>query len=219
MCIRDRGKSIEVKDLQNPNSLLTTLLPEANNFKAKIYAFKGNAYSWYRPGKNIITNILMTIPCYSEISQTELVKIFRVEDPDDRDSKDRMDHFSHSLSHVNYGHFLNTMVSKFPAWMGDRQGANVKLGQFASKNLTYCKVAGDHIEAIAQSLWLSQRQKLKSECSELLVPHFIGTDFHTGLFLKICSQMQFIIQYLKYCLLYTSPSPRDRTRSRMPSSA
>ena len=24
---------------------------------------------------------------------------------------------------------------------------------------------------------------------------------------------------IKYCLLYTSPSPRDRTRSRMPSSA
>eukprot|EP00657_Telonema_sp_P-1_P002770 TRINITY_DN16423_c0_g1_i1.p1 TRINITY_DN16423_c0_g1~~TRINITY_DN16423_c0_g1_i1.p1 ORF type:complete len:229 (-),score=61.83 TRINITY_DN16423_c0_g1_i1:129-815(-) len=27
------------------------------------------------------------------------------------------------------------------------------------------------------------------------------------------------LDYLKYCLLYTSPSPRDRTRSRMPSSA
>ena len=27
------------------------------------------------------------------------------------------------------------------------------------------------------------------------------------------------IKPLKYCLLYTSPSPRDRTRSRMPSSA
>ena len=25
--------------------------------------------------------------------------------------------------------------------------------------------------------------------------------------------------YPKYCLLYTSPSPRDRTRSRMPSTA
>jgi len=25
--------------------------------------------------------------------------------------------------------------------------------------------------------------------------------------------------YIKVCLLYTSPSPRDRTRSRMPSSA
>ena len=28
-----------------------------------------------------------------------------------------------------------------------------------------------------------------------------------------------IIENLKTCLLYTSPSPRDRTRSRMPSSA
>ena len=28
-----------------------------------------------------------------------------------------------------------------------------------------------------------------------------------------------ILDYLKTCLLYTSPSPRDRTRSRMPSSA
>ena len=27
------------------------------------------------------------------------------------------------------------------------------------------------------------------------------------------------VKVLKYCLLYTSPSPRDRTRSRMPSSA
>ena len=26
-------------------------------------------------------------------------------------------------------------------------------------------------------------------------------------------------QWVQYCLLYTSPSPRDRTRSRMPSSA
>ena len=28
-----------------------------------------------------------------------------------------------------------------------------------------------------------------------------------------------IIAWIGYCLLYTSPSPRDRTRSRMPSSA
>ena len=27
------------------------------------------------------------------------------------------------------------------------------------------------------------------------------------------------IDYVRPCLLYTSPSPRDRTRSRMPSSA
>ena len=33
-------------------------------------------------------------------------------------------------------------------------------------------------------------------------------------------ELNYIIeQYFKGCLLYTSPSPRDRTRSRMPSSA
>ena len=31
--------------------------------------------------------------------------------------------------------------------------------------------------------------------------------------------MSWIIVSVYYCLLYTSPSPRDRTRSRMPSSA
>ena len=30
---------------------------------------------------------------------------------------------------------------------------------------------------------------------------------------------QFRLEWVKDCLLYTSPSPRDRTRSRMPSSA
>ena len=30
---------------------------------------------------------------------------------------------------------------------------------------------------------------------------------------------QHISDHIEYCLLYTSPSPRDRTRSRMPSSA
>ena len=29
----------------------------------------------------------------------------------------------------------------------------------------------------------------------------------------------YIVEKLQTCLLYTSPSPRDRTRSRMPSSA
>ena len=49
-----------------------------------------------------------------------------------------------------------------------------------------------------------------------------------GLYMKACLDlqglcMQYGIQvkfsFLFNCLLYTSPSPRDRTRSRMPSSA
>ena len=36
---------------------------------------------------------------------------------------------------------------------------------------------------------------------------------------KIGSVNTSIVALHKFCLLYTSPSPRDRTRSRMPSSA
>ena len=36
---------------------------------------------------------------------------------------------------------------------------------------------------------------------------------------KISSLMGDVAKGIKSCLLYTSPSPRDRTRDRMPSSA
>ena len=50
----------------------------------------------------------------------------------------------------------------------------------------------------------------------------IGADYETkAVGLPITRQLDRSIAHVgpKYCLLYTSPSPRDRTRSRMPSSA
>ena len=56
-------------------------------------------------------------------------------------------------------------------------------------------------------------------------PNIIGLS-HLGLWVKdLDASRQFYKNYLGFdepysvCLLYTSPSPRDRTRSRMPSSA
>ena len=40
-----------------------------------------------------------------------------------------------------------------------------------------------------------------------------------GFEVKTSHLVQNAVVYCKSCLLYTSPSPRDRTRSRMPSSA
>ena len=39
------------------------------------------------------------------------------------------------------------------------------------------------------------------------------------LFIVVTSDMSLSFKKALFCLLYTSPSPRDRTRSRMPSSA
>ena len=47
------------------------------------------------------------------------------------------------------------------------------------------------------------------------MPHKAVYQFWCG----ILPKKKTYLKYIKGCLLYTSPSPRDRTRSRMPSSA
>ena len=49
------------------------------------------------------------------------------------------------------------------------------------------------------------------------IPEFIEKRFDTAT--KSIVTILFLSGYMIVCLLYTSPSPRDRTRSRMPSSA
>ena len=48
--------------------------------------------------------------------------------------------------------------------------------------------------------------------------HMTATDHVTAL-LASCSKLLYALRVLRACLLYTSPSPRDRQKSRMPSSA
>ena len=71
----------------------------------------------------------------------------------------------------------------------------------------------DEIEKNSITYWLNLLQNLK--CKEniflTLNPHFEINES------KILKKVRFTHPY--FCLLYTSPSPRDRTRSRMPSSA
>ena len=53
--------------------------------------------------------------------------------------------------------------------------------------------------------------------TDMLIPkQFLKTIKRTGLGKNLFYEMRYDDQG---CLLYTSPSPRDRTRSRMPSSA
>ena len=62
-----------------------------------------------------------------------------------------------------------------------------------------------------------QTQKLEVEVEKLDSDNrdCRGTIMLGQLAYKLCH----ILEHYEHCLLYTSPSPRDRTRSRMPSSA
>ena len=63
---------------------------------------------------------------------------------------------------------------------------------------------------------LNSRRKMNNHCKR---------DAETGIFNNVPNTLQIFFSLKNFwalssfCLLYTSPSPRDRTRSRMPSSA
>ena len=71
---------------------------------------------------------------------------------------------------------------------------------------TFHLLVGILIPGLALELRLAQNQKLSN-----LVSTVLSRIIALGL-------LYLLVQFL-FCLLYTSPSPRDRTRSRMPSSA
>ena len=49
--------------------------------------------------------------------------------------------------------------------------------------------------------------------------HIAAESLYPGAAIKTCITFEETFKQAYNCLLYTSPSPRDRTRSRMPSSA
>ena len=55
--------------------------------------------------------------------------------------------------------------------------------------------------------------------SDLFAARSDGCIFILLLYAIMTKSRKIFFTYNKICLLYTSPSPRDRTRSRMPSSA
>ena len=73
------------------------------------------------------------------------------------------------------------------------------------------KVAKEH--SIPVTLLCDTNHVLFSDYSEVIVVG-AGADAADYKLISICHKGDIIV-----CLLYTSPSPRDRTRSRMPSSA
>ena len=64
---------------------------------------------------------------------------------------------------------------------------------------------------------------LTEDCKQALLQYSADTNVHSELHLTFGEALRYVFSRIQSnpnaCLLYTSPSPRDRTRSRMPSSA
>ena len=81
------------------------------------------------------------------------------------------------------------------------------------------QLIGDPTEG---ALWvLAEKGGLDPEAKQEKQPRIAEIPFDSGhKFMATFHQVGATVEmFIKGCLLYTSPSPRDRTRSRMPSSA
>ena len=77
---------------------------------------------------------------------------------------------------------------------------------------------GHILESVQTDIWVRYQNQVGNECL-----FFCADDTHgTPVMLKakeLGIEAEDLVESVRNCLLYTSPSPRDRTRSRMPSSA
>ena len=92
---------------------------------------------------------------------------------------------------------------------GGQKGVNVLL----SREETYADISPLRLDTNGITAFISIMRGCDNMCSFCVVPFTRGRERSRSAY-TIVAEAQDL-----YCLLYTSPSPRDRTRSRMPSSA
>ena len=98
----------------------------------------------------------------------------------------------------------------------DHHYSHASAGHFTSKFIHSAVVVIDSIgEFITLSIWEAYKKELRLKY-KLTYPNSIGLWYSA--MTQRCGFKPNEEEYI-FCLLYTSPSPRDRTRSRMPSSA
>ena len=101
-----------------------------------------------------------------------------------------------------------------------RKDQKEKLKHFIPRSISEIPKKYDFIIA---SQCFKLRSPLIQTVNNVIKPLLSLLNFKGKMFLIYSSGKDFTGSFLKYyypsCLLYTSPSPRDRTRSRMPSSA
>ena len=96
--------------------------------------------------------------------------------------------------------------------------ANDRAVQFGDGCFTTARVCNGSIRFLEQHLG-----RLQQACDKLLIPFVDWSLLANEMQQMAAAEQQAVLKVMitrgSGCLLYTSPSPRDRTRSRMPSSA
>ena len=183
--ITTAGLELNDKALLYPTSFLTTVFKIGSHNELFSRSLESNYYSWYRPQESMKELMKELTKLSGSLSISEITKIisYRTQVKTDQNRV-----YSHSLSHVGFGLFLNSLLINFPTWQETVEGKS----NLDQEKVISCKYFGDYLESLSLSHWLAQENNKPLRWDSFLCPDFKGLDFSTGVFTKICNELQFL---------------------------
>lgn len=183
------GLPMTDKALLYPTSYLSQIFKKGSLTELNSRALESNLYSWYRPHEGMKEVMKELLILSNDLSITEIIKnvSFRTQIKSEQQKV-----YSHALSHVSFGLFLNSLQINFPMWLGAVEGRSIPQGSLEQESVISCKYFGDYLESMALSHWLAQENNKDFRWDETLCPDFKGTEFISGAFIKICNELQFL---------------------------
>ncbi|HXH74924.1 MAG TPA: hypothetical protein VNJ08_08165 [Bacteriovoracaceae bacterium] len=177
------------KALLYPTSFLLQIFKNGSQSALNSRALETNLYSWYRPHEGMKESMRELLVLSRELAISEIIKhvSFRTQV-----TQDQQKVYSHALSHVSLGLFLNSLQVNFPMWLDTIEGKPLPPGGVDQEQIISCKFSGDYLESLSLSHWLAQENNKDFRWDEMLCPDFKGHEFISGTFTKICNELQFL---------------------------
>lgn len=201
---RTLGMSMHAKDLGNINNLVSKIFVQGSSTQLQCDSLRSNQYSWYLPSESYRSQVYALTDALSEISVTELNKIFTaspifVEDQEEAQFQNELDlsdlDYSHALSHRSFGLFINELLVSLPLWLSPGKTTGPKRN-FAcyepAPQILTTKFLGDYLKSLTLSHWLAQENNVHQRWDKLICPDFYEPTYSNGLFHKICHELQFM---------------------------
>jgi hypothetical protein len=183
------GLILNDKALLYPTSFLSQIFKKGSMTELHSRALETNLYSWYRPHEGMKRAMKELLSLSKDLSLTEINKFSSQKT---QIVQDQSKVYSHALSHLSMGLFLNSLQINFPLWLETVEGTSLPLGQVEDEQIISCKYFGDYLESLSLSHWLAQENNKTMRWNEILCPDFKGLEFTNGTFSKICNELQFL---------------------------
>jgi hypothetical protein len=177
------------KALLYPTAFLSQIFKTGSLSELNSRALETNLYSWYRPHEGMKESMKELLILSRDLVITEIIKSvsFRTQV-----NLDQQKIYSHALSHIGLGLFLNSLQVNFPMWVDTIEGKPLPPGGIDQEQIISCKYFGDYLESLSLSHWLAQENNKDFRWDEMLCPDFKGLEFISGTFTKICNELQFL---------------------------